>query len=182
MNNAGLSATAPLLTSYVAEMSRIIALNVEALTRLTYAVVPEFVERGAGAIINMASIVAVALERLNGVYGGTKSFVLAIGQSLRLELANTGLKIQVVLPSATATGFWSKSGKPVEHLSQEIVMAAEDMVYAAVSGLNQGEFVTIPSLPDTGQWQSYEAARQVLFPDLSRRDPAARYGVVRKAG
>lgn len=182
MNNAGLSATAPLLTSYVAETSRIIALNVEALTRVTYAVVPEFVKRGAGAIINIASIVAVALERLNGVYGGTKSFGFAISQSSRLELVNTGLKIQVVLPSATATGFRSKPGKPVEHLLQEIVMAAEDMVDAAVSGLDQGEFVTIPSLPNTGQWRSYEAARQTLLPNLSRRDPAARYGVVRKAG
>ena len=76
MNNAGVGATAPLLNSDVADMSRMIALNVEALTRLTYAVVPAFVKRGAGAIINIASVVAVAPELLNGVYGGTKAFVL----------------------------------------------------------------------------------------------------------
>jgi uncharacterized protein len=182
VNNAGLGATAPLMNSDVADMSRMIALNVQALTRLTYAVVPEFVKRGAGTIINIGSIVAVAPERLNGVYGGTKAFVLAFSQSLRHELANTGVKVQVVLPGATATDFWSKSGKPVELLPQEIVMRAEDMVDAALSGLDLGEFVTIPALPDARQWQAYEAARQTLLPNLSRREPAGRYAIVRKAG
>jgi short-subunit dehydrogenase len=182
VNNAGLGATAPLLKSNVADMSRMIALNVEALTRLTYAAVPSFVKRGSGTIINIGSIVGVAPERLNGVYGGTKAFVLAFSQSLRSELAETGVKVQVVMPGATATNFWSLAGKPVEHLPQEIVMAAEDMVDAALSGLDQGEFVTIPALPDVGQWQNYEAARQALLPNLSRREPARRYGIVRKAG
>jgi len=182
VNNAGLGATAPLLNSNVSDMSRMIALNVEALTRLTYAAVPSFVKRGFGTIINIGSIVGIAPERLNGVYGGTKAFVLAFSQSLRHELANTGVKVQVVLPGATATNFWSLAGKPVEHLPQEIVMAPEDMVDAAVSGLDQGEFVTIPALPDAGQWQAYEAARQALLPNLSRREPAGRYAIVRKAG
>ena len=182
VNNAGLGATAPLLKSDIADMSRMIALNVEVPTRLTYAVVPAFVKRGAGAIINIASIVAVAPERLNGVYGGTKAFVFGFSQSLRHELANTGVKVQVVLPGATATDFWRIAGRPVENLPQEIVMTAEDMVDAALAGFDQGEFVTIPALADAGQWQSFEAARQALMPNLSRAEPASRYGVVRAAG
>jgi short-subunit dehydrogenase len=182
VNNAGMGATAPLVNSDVTRMSRMIALNVEGLTRLTYAAVPAFVKRGAGVIINIASIVAVAPERLNGVYGGTKAFVLAFSQSLRRELANTGVKVQVVLPGATATNFWAAAGRPVEDLPQEIVMTAEDMVDAALAGLDQGEFVTIPALPDAEQWESYEAARQALMPNLSRAEPADRYGVVHAAG
>jgi short-subunit dehydrogenase len=181
VNNAGLGATAPLLNADVADMRRMIALNVEALTRLTYAVVPEFVKRGAGVIINIASVVAVAPELLNGVYGGTKAFVLAFSQSLRHELANTGVKVQVVLPGATATNFWSLAGKPVENLPHEIVMSAEDMVDAALAGFDQGEFVTIPALPDVGQWQAYEAARQALMPNLSSAEPAGRYGIASAA-
>ena len=181
VNNAGAGATATLLNSDVEDMSRMIALNVEAVTRLAYAAVPGFVKRGAGAIINIASIVAIAPERLNGVYGGTKAFVLAFSQSLRHELAGTGVKVQVVLPGATATDFWAIAGKPVENLPQEIVMSAEDMVDAALAGFYQGEFVTIPALPDAGQWESYEAARQALMPNLSRAKPAARYGVIRTA-
>jgi uncharacterized protein len=182
VNNAGMGATAPLLNSDVADMNRMIALNVGALTRLTYAAVPGFVKRGTGVIINIASIVAIAPERLNGVYGGTKAFVLAFSQSLRHELADTGVNVQVVLPGATATDFWKKSGTPVELLPQEIVMSAEDMVDAALSGLDQGEFVTIPALPDLGQWQAYEAARQALLPNLSRAKPARRYEIARIAG
>ena len=181
VNNAGVGATAPLLNSDLADMRRMIALNVEALTRLTYAAVPAFVKRGAGTIINIASIVAIAPERLNGVYGGTKAFVLAFSQSLRNELGNTGVKVQVVLPGATATDFWRLSGKPVEQLPQEIVMTAEDMVDAALAGFDAGEFVTIPALPDAEQWQSYEDARQALMPNLSRAEPAGRYGVVHAA-
>jgi short-subunit dehydrogenase len=58
VNNAGVAATAPLLKSDVAAMSRMLALNVEAVTRLTYAAAPAFVKRGAGVIINIAAVVA----------------------------------------------------------------------------------------------------------------------------
>jgi short-subunit dehydrogenase len=181
VNNAGMASTAPLLNSDVADMSKIISLNVEALTRLAYAVVPAFVKRGSGTIINIGSVVGVAPELLNGVYGGTKAFVLAFSQSLRHELANKGVTVQVVLPGATATDLWKKAGTPVEHLPQEIVMTADDMVNAALAGLDQGEFVTIPALADAGQWQAYEAARQAMMPNLSRTEPAARYGTARAA-
>jgi uncharacterized protein len=181
VNNAGVASTAPLLNSDVTDMSQVIALNVEALTRLTYAVAPEFVKRGSGIIINIGSVVGVAPELLNGVYGGTKAYVLAFSQSLRHELAEKGVTVQVVLPGATATELWKKAGTPVEHLPQEIVMSTEDMVDAALAGLDQGEFVTLPALPDAGQWQNYEAARQAMIPNLSRMEPAARYGIVRAA-
>jgi len=157
-------------------MSRMIALNVDALMRLTYAVVPAFVRRGLGTIINIASIVAVAPELLNGVYGGTKAFVLAFSQSLRKELADKGVRVQVVLPGATATDLWSIAGRPVEQLPKEIVMSVDDLVDAALAGLDQGEFVTLPALPQVEQWDAYEGARQALMPNLSRATPADRYG------
>jgi uncharacterized protein len=175
VNNAGVGATAPLLNSNIADMSHMIALNVEVLTRLTYAIVPAFVARGSGTIINIASIVAVSPETLNGVYGGTKAFVLAFSQSLRHELEDKGVRVQVVLPGATSTNFWNIAGTPVEYLPQEIVMSVDDMVDAALAGFDQGEFVTIPSLPDAEQWEMYESARQALIPNLSRAVPASRY-------
>jgi short-subunit dehydrogenase len=85
------------------------------------------------------------------------------------------------LPGATATDLWKKAGTPVEHLPKEIVMTVDDLVNAALAGLDQGEFVTIPALADAGQWQAYEAARQAMMPNLSRKEPAARYGIVRAA-
>jgi len=175
VNNAGVGATHPLLESDVDKLDDLLTLNVNVLMRLTYAAVPGFVARGGGTLINIASIVAIAPEVLNGVYGGSKAFVLAFSQSLRHELADKNVRVQVVLPGATATEFWSVAGTPLEHLPEAIVMRADDMVDAALSGLDQGEFVTIPALPEIADWNAYEAARQKLMPDLSRSEPAARY-------
>src|SRR5262249_48532447 len=87
VNNAGVAATGTLLESDVDKMDEMITLNVRALTRLTYAAAPGLVARGGGTIINIASIVGVRPEALNGVYGGTKAFVLALSMSLQKELA-----------------------------------------------------------------------------------------------
>lgn len=175
VNNAGVGATAPLLDADVEAMTRMIELNVTALTRLAYAVVPGLVARGGGAIINIASIVGIAPEILNGVYGGTKAFVLAFSQSLHHELAGKGIRIQAVVPGAIATEFWTVAGTPVEALPSQIVMQPADLVDAALAGFDQGELFTIPSLPDLADWQAYEAARQKLMPNLSRQSVAPRY-------
>ncbi len=175
VNNAGVGATAPLLESDIDTMEQMIDLNVTALTRLTYAAAPAFVARGAGTIINIASAVAIAPEILNGVYGATKAFVLALSLSLHKELAGRGVRIQAVLPGATATNFWNAAGSSIESVPGEMVMRAEDLVDTALSGLDQGELVTIPSLHDASDWHAYEAARQVLVPNLSLSAPAARY-------
>jgi short-subunit dehydrogenase len=177
VNNAGVGGTAPLLQADADKMQAMIDLNVSALTRLTYAVVPAFVARGGGSIINIASIVAIGPEILNGVYGGSKAYVLAFSQSLKHELAAKNIKVQVVLPGATATEFWGIAGTPVEHLPTEIVMTAENLVDAALAGLDLGEFVTIPALADNAQWDAYEAARQAMMPNLSKTLPAPRYNI-----
>lgn len=175
VNNAGIGTHTPLLQSDVDKMTRLIELNVTAPTRLTYAAVPGFVSRGKGAIINISSIVAISPETLNGVYGASKAFVLALSQSLHHELAAQGVRVQAVLPGATATEFWALGGLPVEHLPTEIVMRAEDMVDAALVGFDRGELVTIPSLHAFEHWQAYEANRQAMAPQLSSKTPAARY-------
>lgn len=178
VNNAGMGTHTPLLQSDVEQMTRMVELNVTAPMRLAYAAVPGFVARGKGAIINVASIVAIAPETLNGVYGGSKAFVLAFSQSLQKELVDTGVQVQVVLPGATATDFWATGGLPVEHLDQRIVMRAEDLVDAALLGFERGEKVTIPSLHAGEKWDAYEAARQAMAGQLSSNTVAQRYVAV----
>jgi short-subunit dehydrogenase len=177
VNNAGIGAAAPLLGSDIEKMDEMIRLNVGALTRLTYAAVPGFVARGSGTIVNIASIAAISPETLNGVYGGSKAFVLAFTHSLQHELADKGIRVQAVLPGATATEFWDTAGLPVHNLPTEIVMSADDMVDAALAGLDQGEVVTIPSLPDQAEWAGFEAARRAMAGRLSSAAPAHRYNI-----
>jgi short-subunit dehydrogenase len=177
VNNAGVGATAPLLDSDVDKMDEMIRLNIGALTRLTYAAAPGFVARGDGTIINIASSAAISPETLNGVYGGSKAFVLALGLSLNHELARKGVRVQAVVPGATASEFWDIAGLPVHKLPTAIVMSAEDMVDAALAGLDQGEIVTIPSLPDQAEWDAFDAARRALSARLSSAVPARRYNI-----
>ncbi|MBN3723355.1 SDR family NAD(P)-dependent oxidoreductase [Burkholderia sp. Ac-20379] len=175
VNNAGVGTHSPLLESRVEAMTAMIELNVTALTRLTYAAAPAFVSRGKGAIVNISSIVSIAPELLNGVYGGSKAFVLAFSQSLHHELAAKGVQVQAVLPGATATEFWEIGGLPLEHLPKNIVMTADEMVDAALVGFDRQELVTIPSLHPVEAWQAYDAARQAMAPHLSNNVPAPRY-------
>jgi short-subunit dehydrogenase len=178
VNNAGVAAVAPLLASDVDKMDEMIRLNVRALTRLTYAAVPGFVARGGGTLINVSSVVAITPEALNGVYGASKAFVLAFSQSLQHELAGQGVRVQAVLPGATATGLWDRAGRPLHQLPAAILMSAEDMVDAAFAGLDQGEAVTLPALADKADWDRYDAARRAMAGRLSNAVPAPRYTIV----
>jgi short-subunit dehydrogenase len=175
VNNAGSASVAPLLNADVEKMQDMIALNITALTRLTYAAAPAFVARGAGTIINIASIVGISPETLNGVYGASKAYVLALSHSLQHELADKGIRIQAVLPGATATEFWDKAGLPYQNLPASIVMSPEDMVDAALVGLDRGELVTLPSLQDADEWTRFEAARRALSQRFGNSAPAPRY-------
>jgi uncharacterized protein len=175
VNNAGLGTHTPLLQSDVEQMTAMISVNVIALTRLTYAAVPGFVARGQGAIINISSIVSLAPELLNGVYGGSKAYVTAFTQSLSKELAGQGIKVQAVLPGATATDFWATGGLPVENLDPSIVMAAHDLVDAALQDFDAGTLISIPSMHDLGHYQRYETSRQAMFAHLSNNRLAPRY-------
>ncbi|HBN8507757.1 SDR family oxidoreductase [Pseudomonas aeruginosa] len=175
VNNAGFGGASSLLTSDVDRMEHMIDLNVTAPTRLTYALVPRLVERKNGVIINIASIAAVAPETLNGVYGGTKAFVLTFTRSLHHELSDKGIRVQAVLPGATRTDFWDIAGQPVENLPASMVMSAEDMVDAALTGLGMNELITIPSLPDIQDWQAVDNSLKALRGKLSLSKPANRY-------
>lgn len=175
VNNAGFNIAAPILEAEPARLDEMIQLNVVALTRLARAAGPVFAKRRAGAIINIASIVALAPTLLNGSYGGSKAYVLSFTEALQQELAGHGVRVQAVLPGATRTEFWDVAGMPVEALPPEIVMSAEDLVDAALAGFDAGEQVTIPALPEVADWDAFVAARTAMGPRLSNARPAARY-------
>ena len=180
VNNAGVGAPTPFLDAEIDRLEGMIDLNITALVHLTYAALPGLLKRGGGAIINIASVLGIVPELLNGVYGGTKAFVIAFSRSLHKEFTEKNIRVQVVLPGATSTGFWDIAGTPLQQVPRELVMNAEEMVDAALAGFDNGEFITIPSLPDFADWEAYEAARQKLIPSLSLSSPAARYRANRK--
>ena len=175
VNNAGMSLNGGTLENSAAEVQTIIALNITAAARLAIAAGKAFGARGKGAIVNIASVLALAPEAYEGVYSGSKAFLLNLSLSLANSLREQGVVVQAVLPGATRTEIWERSGKDIDAFPAEMVMDAGDLVDAALLGLDRGEDVTIPPLADAGQWDAYHAARLAMGPGLSRRDVAERY-------
>jgi len=173
VNNAGAVLRGSFLDQTGVEIADLIALNITALTRLANAVAPRFVAQGHGAIINIASIVGLAPEIGLTVYGATKAFVLFLTQGLNLELGTKGVYIQAVLPAATRTEIWQRSGRDVNTLPA--VMEIDELVDAALIGFDRRETITIPPLPDAGQWAAFEAARQAMLPNFMQAHAAPRY-------
>lgn len=174
VNNAGIARLSPVAETPMKDALSQIALNITALTRLTHAVLPAFKGRNEGVIINIASVLAVHALPVSSVYSGTKAFVLNFSRGLQQELASTGVRVQVVLPAATATDLWDISGVPLAALPQETVMSAEHLVDAALAGFDQGESVTWPSMADAGHWERYDTARSDLFVATQTGKPAPR--------
>ncbi|KQT57576.1 MULTISPECIES: SDR family NAD(P)-dependent oxidoreductase [unclassified Aureimonas] len=175
VNNAGLARLAPLTTAPAADSLAQIALNITALTRLTQAVLPGFVERRAGTLINIASVMAFHAMPISAVYSGSKAFVLTFTRGLQAELAETGIRVQAVLPAATASEIWDLSGVPLAALEVGTVMTTDHLVDAALAGLDQGELVTLASVADATLWDAYDAARTNLFAASQTSKPAPRY-------
>ena len=174
VNNAGIAGGGLALTGDAEAQDRLIRLNVLAATRLATAAARGFAARNRGTIINIGSVTSLIPERFPGVYPATKAYLLTFSQALAAELAPYGVRVQAVLPGATRTEIWDRAGMPIANLPAEILMDADEMVDAALAGLDQGELVTIPSLPDAADWQRLEAARAALGPNLSRDRAADR--------
>jgi short-subunit dehydrogenase len=181
VNNAGMGLVRPVIDAEAAALQQVIDLNVTAFTRLDQAAAQAFAARGDGTIVNIASVVPILQLPGMATYVATKAYVLSFTQVLAAELAETGVRIQAVLPGALATELWDKSGLPLAHLDEQIVMTVDDAVDAALAGLDAGELITIPSLPDAEHWEAFEAARQTLVPNMSRREPAKRYSLAGRA-
>ncbi len=163
VNNAGIARLAPIAGSDLQDSLSQIALNIAALTRLAHAALPGMKARNEGTIINIASALGLHTLPFSSVYSGTKAFVLAFSRGLQQELADTAVKVQVVLPAATATEVWDNSGVPLSALAPESVMQTDAMVDAALRGLDLGEGLTMPSVAEAEAIERYEAARIALF-------------------
>jgi short-subunit dehydrogenase len=178
VNNAGLARLAPIAQAPVQQSLAQIALNIISVTRLTHAVLPALLSRNDGVIVNIASVLAIHSLPVSSVYSGTKAFVLNFSRGLQDELVGTGVKVQVVLPASTATEIWDASGLPLSALDQDTVMSAENLVDAALAGLDKGEAITWPTVADASLWDKYDAARSTLFAATQTNKPAARYNAV----
>ncbi|MDR6632636.1 short-subunit dehydrogenase [Phyllobacterium sp. 1468] len=175
VNNAGTSTLGSLTAVKQSEVDAMTGLNIGALVRLSLAALRKFNEKDSGTIINIGSVLGFHTLPISSIYSGTKGFVNNFTRGLQDEVAGTNVKVQLVLPAATATDIWELSGVPLSALDPTSVMEAEQMVDAALAGLDQGETITLPSVEDVQLFADYDAARLKLLEASQNGKSASRY-------
>jgi len=173
VNNAGAALSGHFVDQSTDSVAQLVALNTTALVRLASAIAPRLAKAGDGAIINIGSVVGLAPEFGMTVYGATKAFVLFLSQGLSLELSPQGVYVQAVLPAATRTEIWDRSGVNINTLSE--IMEVGDLVDAALVGFDRREPVTIPPLHEAERWDDLQGARQGLLGQIRQSAVAQRY-------
>ena len=180
VNNAGFSALRPLTETPDDVITRMVALNVTALTILSKAALAAFKRKGAGTLVNVGSGAGFSPYPGIPVYGSTKAYVYLFTQGLQGEVAGTPVRVQLVLPGAVVSEGWDVAGGgTLEALPDSIVMTTEDCVDAALAGLDQGERVASPSLHDEAAFHAYEAGAAKLLQAMFDARPAERYALDR---
>ncbi|ASK98579.1 SDR family oxidoreductase [Xanthomonas citri pv. vignicola] len=173
VNNAGASISGGLAHAEPAALEQLLRLNTLVPTLLARAALPGMLARGNGAIINIASVLALLPEYSPGIYAATKAYVLALSQGLHAEVNKHGIYVQAVLPAATRTEIYARAGLDINQVPD--VMEVDALVDAALVGFDRNELVTIPPVPNQGDWDAFEQARMRLAQGFSHAEPAARY-------
>lgn len=136
VNNAGWGSIGPFASEDAAAIAEEINVNVIALTQLTRLFVGPMIERGRGAIINIASTAAYQPVPNMSVYAATKAYVLSFTEALWGELQGTGVSALAVSPGGTATEFFEVAGGRAMAgglMTPEQVVATTMSALAAVS-------------------------------------------------
>jgi short-subunit dehydrogenase len=178
INNAGTATLAPSATTSVAQQKAMVDLNVTALMLLSNAVLPRFIAKNEGTLINIASVLGFYSLPFSSVYSGTKGFVVQYTRGLQEETKGTNVRVQLVNPATTATEIWEVGGVPLSALEQSTIMTTEDCVDATFAGLDKGELATYPSVNDEQLINTYEDARIKLFGGSQSGKPAERYSQI----
>ena len=177
VNNAGLSTMGSVASSDPAAELRMVRTDVEAVVHLCSLFVPGLVERGRGAVLNVASTAAFQPLPGQAGYGGSKAFVLAYTRALAQELHGTGVTATTLCPGPVETEFAEAAGISDEQagasLPRIMWVSAADVAKAAIDGMDKGRPVVIPGLANrVGASLAHLTPRRVLLPILARQHPA----------
>jgi len=153
-----------------------VRLNVLALHELTGAFLWPMVQRGAGAVLNVASV--AAFQPLPGfaTYAATKAFVQSFSESLHAELAGTGVSVTTLSPGPVATEFGHVAGvgKIEDMVPAGRAVSAEDVAAAAVRGMLHGRRSVVPGVATKGMALGGRLVPRSLLLPAAKRAAGAR--------
>lgn len=165
INNAGFGTVGPFHKQDPAREQQEIALNAAAVVDLSHAFLPDMLDAGHGAIINVASLAAFQPVPYMSVYGATKAFVLSFSQALWAEYQKQGLRVLAVCPGPVETGFFAATGNSGlrKTVPDSLVWTADAVVKLSLSALRRNRTVVVPGYQAKAvAWMSRLMPRRLL--------------------
>jgi short-subunit dehydrogenase len=177
VNNAGFTTMGPVHESQPDREIAMIRTDVEAVAHLCSAFLPGMVERGRGAVLNVASTAAFQPLPGQAGYGGCKAFVLSYSHAVAEEVRTHGVTVTVLCPGPVETGFAEVMGlsheESADSLPKFMWLPSADVAAQAIAGLDKGRGVVIPGMPNRiGARVAYLLPRRLLLPILAKQHPA----------
>ena len=179
VNNAGLSTVGAVAASDPVAEANMIEVDVMAVADLCARILPGMVERGRGALLNVASTAAFQPIPGQAGYAACKAFVLSYTRSLAGELRGTGVSVTALCPGPVVTGFAEAAG--VSHEDADATLPAfmwepaETVANVGVDALSQGRVVAIPGIANRAlAGLAHLTPKRLLVPILARQHPSLR--------
>lgn len=147
VNNAGFSPYGRFSEVPIDGQRAMLELHCDAAITLSRAAIPFMKERGVGSIINVSSLGSFLPGPGLAVYGATKVFLNYFSQALHMELATTGIEVQVLCPGLVRTEIhnpMAEQGFDHTKFPDEMWMESADVVAASLAALGSGELFVIP--------------------------------------
>jgi uncharacterized protein len=161
VNNAGFGTYGVFAESDADREKDLIGVNVAAVVALTRALLPGMLDRGSGAVLNVASTIAFQPAPRQAVYGASKAFVLSFSEAVRAETRGSGVHVTAVAPGPTRTGFVAGLDAPAASRTRiyRRLGDPEPVVDAGLRALERNRSLVVPG------WSNAFTARAVrLFP------------------
>ena len=180
VNNAGFGGYMPFARLPEERARELIDLHAVASTLLARAALPAMIERGRGAIVNVASLLAFAGSLPanpmppRAVYAGAKAFLVAFSETLANEVRDSGVRVQVCCPGIVATEFHDRLNIDPSRLGAR--MPPDDVVEASLRALERNEVICIPGLDDPSAVSAFQEQSRRLLQEGNQTQLAARYG------
>lgn len=146
VNNAGIGSYGLFAETDLKTELGLLQINVVALTHLTKLLLPGMIARGRGYVCNVASTAAFQPGPLMAVYYASKAYVLSLSEALANETAGTGVRVSVLCPGPTETGFVAAAGMEESKLFERGAMTAREVAEAGYRGMLEGRTIVIPGL------------------------------------
>lgn len=147
INNAGLGDHGPFVNSEWPRVNSLLQVNINALTYLTFRVLPIIKKTGRGVILNVSSIASFLPLPNNAIYAASKAYVTSFSEAIRSELRSSNVSVTVLCPGPVTTEYLSqatRAGDRSSHTAPFLLVPVEEVVRQALDATARDRARVVP--------------------------------------